>query len=115
MEKLAYVVARLQQEPKNWLSAWMADIPHDHFASRCVRAVQYYLGLLAGRQVSHFSQPTCLRLHVCCTLVCRLTALGLNGCCWMCVRLGLQPQMAFSSCGKEKLQILGFEGDSRPQ
>ena len=56
MEKLAFVIARLQQAPKNWLSAWLADMPHDHFASRCVRAVQLYLGLLAGRQVSHFSQ-----------------------------------------------------------
>lgn len=54
MEKLAFVVARLQQGPKNWLAAWLTDVPHDHFASRCVRAVQYYLGLISGRQVSCF-------------------------------------------------------------
>lgn len=64
MEKLAFVIARLQQAPKDWLCAWLTDMPLDHFASRCVRAVQYYLGLLAGRQVSHLSQPTLLLFHV---------------------------------------------------
>lgn len=36
-------------------------MPHDHFASRCVRAVQYYLSHLAGRQVSpSVTPPTCV-------------------------------------------------------
>lgn len=51
MEKLAFVCARLQQAHKSCLSAWLTDVPHDHFASRCVRATQHYLGRLAGRQV----------------------------------------------------------------
>ena len=69
MEKLAFVIARLEQAPKNWLSAWLTEMPHDHFASRCVRAVQYYLGRLVGRQVSHHSPSIRLCSYACCTPV----------------------------------------------
>ncbi|KAL3150237.1 hypothetical protein ABBQ32_000095 [Trebouxia sp. C0010 RCD-2024] len=61
IEKLAFVTARLQQTHKNWLSAWLTDMPHDHFASRCVRAVQYYLSHLAGRQGNQENREKLMR------------------------------------------------------
>ena len=51
MEKLAFVMARIQQAHKNWLSGWLRDLPLDQFALRCVRPVQHYLAGLAARQV----------------------------------------------------------------
>ena len=64
MEKLAMVLARIQQGNKGCLAAWLQQLPLDQFALRCVRPVQHYLANVAQRQVSSLRDPLSV-IHAC--------------------------------------------------